>query len=425
MAVGVLWLAAGWVGMHDWRMPIRMKEWGVKAYPGQSVQVPLSGISGMGEAGRSFSRSLMAAGEEAAHLLEMREQLATQGEMAALHDGLQQVADKAQQKLLDGREVENWEESWQQAVAPMVEPMLEQVGERRRAAALRVAQERLQQASVEGQRRYEVERIARARRQWASRVDEAVQRGDVKAAVSRLEEGRDIFVPAAEMEQQQSQLQSRCCAASWRNRLQEDPVGAMAAWRAEGAERPSAVSDCRALEDEVAEVGRSLRCRLGGEFSRCVLEGLPPAPEAVEGAVAAGLLEAQKKEARLRPLSEAEVVDWMRRADECEGDADSVAALQLRLATLSAPVLQRQGLMQYLENGRALPPAARRDLNAQLRSLYVQGAFGCAGDAVPQQRLRSMLREGHRLLAKGDAESTSSWLASLRNKKASWLCFQD
>lgn len=424
VAVGVLRLAPEWGGVHDCGMPIRMKEWGVKAYPGQSVQVPLSGISGMGETARSFSRSLMAAGEGAAHLWEMREQVASQGEMAALHDGLQRVADKAQRELLDGREVENWEECWQQTVAPMVEPLLERVGAGRREAAMRTAQECLQQASVEAQRRYEVARISQARRQWESRVDEAVQRGDGKTAALRLEEGRDVFVPATEMDRQHELLQSRCCTAAWRSRLQEDPVGTVAAWRADDAQRPAADVDCRALESEMDEAGRSLRRQLGSEFARCVSEGLPPAPEAVAGAVSAGLLEPQKS-ARLRPLSQGEVADWMRRADECPNDEDSEAALQLRLATLSAPVQQRRRLLQYWESGRSVPVEARRDLNAELRALYATGAFGCAGDVVAQQRLCRLCGEGRRVLAEGDAEATSSWLASLRSKKASWLCFQD
>lgn len=417
-------LAAARRGRHDARMPIRMKEWGLKAYPGQSVQVPLSGISGMGEAARAFGRGLAAAGEGIGQLMEMQERVVSQGETAALRDDLQQVAETARQQMMEDGEIGNWEESWQQMVAPMVEPLLQKIPERRRENALRVAQETLQRASLEAQRAYEVGRLTKARRQWETRVSEAVQRGDAKSALSRLEEGRETFVPEGEMEQRRRSLQSRCCSAAWRSRLQEDPVGTLAAWRAEDAERPQEEADYRSLGEEIAETGRSLRRRLGSEFSQSVLQGLPPAPEAVQGAVAAGLMPEQPKETKPKALSAREEAEWMRRADECEADEDSLAALQLQLATLSAPMPQRRRLMAYLEEGRALPQAPRRELSTELWNMYRKGVFGCAGDAVPQQRLCRLLNESRRLLAEGDADATTAWLTSLRTKETPWLCFK-
>lgn len=400
-----------------------MKEWGLKAYPGQSVQVPLSGISGMGEAARAFGRGLEAAGKGVGELMAMHEQVVAQGELATLRDEVQKVAESARLQMAEEGPVENWAESWQQTVAPLVEPLLQKIPERRRESALRVAQETLQRASLEAQRQHEVGRLTAARKQWESRVSDAVQRGDERTALSRLEEGREIFVPEGEMDARRKDVASGCCSSSWRSQLQEDPVAALTAWRAEDARRPEKEADAQALREEMAEAGLTMRRKLGEEFSQTLLQGLPPAPEAVRGAIAAGLLPPQEKQDRLCPLSARDEAEWMRRADDCAADEESLTSLRLQLATLPAPVPQRRRLMSYLEESRSLPQAPRRELREALWELYRRGVFGCAGDAVPQQRLCRLLCESRRLLAEGDAEATTAWLNSLRSKETPWLCF--
>ena len=401
-----------------------MREWGLKAYPGQSVQVPLSGIAGMGEAARSFGHSLMAATESGQKMMEMHERVVARGETAALKEGLQNAAEQVNQKLLENPPAQDWEGMWQQEMMPMADALLEKIPEHRRENALRVTQETLQRAALDFRRQYEANRLNEARRQWQESVDGAVKRGDTKTAVSRLEEGREIFVPEGEMDSRRRAVTSNCCSTSWRSQLQNDPVAALTAWRAADAERPELVADRRALENEMAEAGMTMRRRLGEEFSQSLLQGLPPAPEAVQGAVAAGLMEEGKKTPRLTHLSARDEAEWMRRADECEADEDSLAALRLQLATLPAPVPQRRRLMSYLEQSRTLPQEERRSLSGELWNLYRQGVFGCAGDSVPQQRLCRLLNESRRLLAEGDAEATTAWLDSLRTKETPWLCFK-
>lgn len=424
MAAAEALLAASVGGMHDARMPIRMKEWGLKAYPGQSVQVPLSGIAGMGEAARSFGRSLMAAGESGQRMMEMHERVVARGESAALKESLQNAAEQVKQKMLEDPPAQGWEGLWQQEMMPVADALLEKVPEHRRGEAVRVTQETLQRAALDFRRQYEVNRLNGARRQWQESVDRAVKQGNTKEAVSRLEEGLGIFVPEGEMESRRREVRSSCRSAMWRTQLQDDPVGTLTAWRAEDAERPEQEADVRSLNEEMAEAGIALRHQLGEEFSQNLLQGLPPAPEAVAGAEAAGLLEKRRETLKPRSLSAREEAEWMRRADECEPDADSLTALRLQLATLSAPVTQRRRLMAYLEQGRSLPQEERRELSSELWNLYRKGSFGCAGDSVPQQRLCRLLNESRRLLAEGNAEATSAWLNSLRSKETPWLCFE-
>lgn len=244
-------LAAARRGRHDARMPIRMKEWGLKAYPGQSVQVPLSGIAGMGEAARSFGRSLMAATESGQKIMEMHERVVSRGETAALKEGLQNAAEQVKQKMLENPPAQDWEGMWQQEMMPMADALLEKIPEHRRGEALRVTQETLQRAALDFRRQYEVSRLNDARRQWQESVDHAVKRGDTKTAVSRLEEGREIFVPEGEMESRRKAVASNCCSAAWRTQLQNDPVGTLTAWRAEEAERPELEADRQCVEETI------------------------------------------------------------------------------------------------------------------------------------------------------------------------------
>lgn len=404
-------------------MPIRMKEWGMKSYPAQGVQVPLSGISGMGETAHAFGRSLAAVGAGVQEMMRMHERVVAKGENAALQDGLQQVVQQAQQQMLNGETVPNWEESWQQTVSPMVEPLLEKIPESRREEALRVAQETLQRASLDTQRQYEVGRLNKARRQWESRVETAVKAGQEKEAISRLEEGRDVFVPEGEMEARRSKVQSLSRAESWRARLQQDPLAALTAWRSGEGERPEEEADEQAVASEMAAAHGALRRRLGAEYAQSVMQGVPPSEASVAGAVSAGLWEPEDTGA-LHRLTAQEELDWMHRAEECGDDEDAHAALQLRLATLPAPLPQRRRLMTYLETNRALPSEPRRALQTELWNLYRNGAFGCVGDAVPQQRMARLMQEGNRLLAEGDAKGTAAWLNVLRRTEKTWLCFE-
>lgn len=404
-------------------MPIRMKEWGMKASPAQGVQVPLSGIAGMDEAARSVARSIAAAGENAGKIMQMHEQIVATGESAALQTAVGAAAQRAKDDLLNAPAVPDWETAWNEAVTPLVEPLLENIPERRREGARRFVQQELHHASLNAKREREIKELRDARRQWQSSVSSAAKQGDAKTALERLEEGRDVFVPEGEMENRRREVQSLSLAESWRSRLLGDPVSALADWRAGDREQPAEESDRLALSREMAETHCALRRRLGAEYAQSVMQGVPPSADSLAGAAKAGLVEPVSS-APLRPLTAQEELEWMRRAENCGADADARADLQLRLATLAAPLPQRRRLMEYLEGTRDLPQAARRELQTELRNLYDNGAFGCVGDAVPQQRMARLMQEGNRLLAEGDAEATTKWLNGLRHPEQTWLCFE-
>lgn len=413
---------------HRGAMAIRMREWGLKAYPNQAVQVPLSGINGMAESARALGRGIAELGAAGSEFAALYDRVQQQGEQTHLSEVIEQAAGRAQEKLSSGQSIENWSESWHKEVAPAVEQALSEVPESRRDQARQTAEKLIHRASLEAQRRYELQRVADSRHRWQQRVDEAVQRGNTAEAEARLEEGRGVFVPAGEMDDRRRSLRSRCNAARWKQDLQQDPLSALGEWNS-GAARPEGEADVEQVQQEMSLAQRELKRRLGAEFADGLLRGESPSRASVEGAARAGLIELSERRLRgertgLSPENEAA---WMRRADACATeDEDAVADLRLQVATMNSDVAQRRRLLQYFDEGRALPAEERRRISTDVWNLYSMGKLGCCGDPVALQRAARLMREGRRALAEEaeDKGSLNRWLGSLKDREPSWVCFE-
>lgn len=405
---------------QDASMPIRMNEWGLKAYPSQMLQVPLGGIAGIGDAARAVGHSLESVGSTVAETLQMYDRVQAKGEEALLQRGVQKIAAETQQELLERGGVQDWASSWQQVSLPKIEPLLKEISESRREQARQYAEETLQKASMDARRTYELREISRARSRWQDMVDDAARRGDAEAAVACLRSGREIFVPEADMEARETSLRSRCQAADWQSRLQAQPLETLTAWNDESANRPSEPRDYEAVEQAAAETRRALRWELGNEYAASLLRGSAPSGAGLQAAAGAGLitLPSVPEEGR------ADEADWMCRMDEREDDDVSLADWRLRIASMPGETAQKRRLMQYLEEGRAVPRAQRCELSSRMWNLYRSGVFGCAGDAVAQQRMARLLREGRRQLRSDKPEALQEWMQKLQVKEPSWVCFE-
>lgn len=404
-------------------MPIRMREWGLKAYPGQGVQVPLSGINGMNEAARNVSRGLQDLSDGGREFAEMYDRVQTAGEFSKLETALQQVASAAQEKLSSAGELADWGESWQRETTLGVEQALGGVSDSRREKARTYAQEVMRKASLEAQRSYEVKRIADARSAWKARVDAAVASGNEARAKACFDEGASVFVPEGEAQAQREALGSRCLAGAWHRAVQENPLQALSDYQAGHRAMPTGAEEAAAVLQELEQTGCTLRRRLGESCSSAYLQGGVPDAASLSQAAAAGLLH-YDAEARERKLSAQEETDWMRRADACAADEDAVADLRLQLAALPVPAEQRRRLVAYFEEGRRLPEEPRRRVSEAVWNAFLSGRLGCAGDVVPRRRAGQLLREGRRYLAAGDEQGLTDWLARLNERKPVWLCFE-
>lgn len=404
-------------------MPIRMREWGLKAYPGQGVQVPLSGVNGMNEAARAFSRGVQDLGAGGREFAEMYDRVQTAGEFSELDTALQGVAEVAQEKLNTAGNLSDWGEAWQSETAEGVEKALGHVSESRREKARSYAAEVMRKAGLEARRSYEVQRIAEARNAWKQRVESAVAAGNVARAQACFDEGQGIFVPADEAQTQREALGSRCQASVWQRAVQENPLEALTDWQEGRRALPSGKEEADAVLQELEETGSTLRRRLGEACAETILQGGTPDAGSLIRSAKAGLLQYDAS-ARERVLSAQEATDWMRRADACAEDDDSVADMRLQLSALKIPAEQRRRLVQYFEEGRRLPSEARRRVSEAVWNVYGTGKLGCAGDTVPRRRLERLLNEGRRLLAAGDEPSLTDWLSRLKERQPVWLCFE-
>lgn len=416
-----------WLG-HRVTMAIRMREWGLKAYPNQAVQVPLSGINGMDESARAIGRGLTEMAAVGAESAELYDRVQEQGVHTRLATALEQAVEGAREQLNKSRDPEDWNRTWEQSISPAVEQVLDTLPESRRERARGMADTMMQRAALEAQRDAELARVAESRRLWQNRVEEAVKRGDSAAAEARLEEGRDVYVPQGEMEQRRAALRSRCCAGAWSQALQQNPLTALGDWSEGRGERPEK-ADAEAVQQEMSQARRDIRRRLGAEFAEGLHRGVAPAESVVQEARRAGLLESD--EMRLPhhdTFADSDALDWMRRADACEDDDDSVADMQLRLATLNTEPTRRRRLLQYFEDGRRVPHETRRDISTAVWNLYRSGRLGCMGDSMAVQRAAALMQEGRRLLhpqdGKADAEAWQQRLSALRDRKPVWVCFE-
>lgn len=405
-------------------MPIRMKEWGLKAYPGQGVQIPLSGVNGMDEAARAYSRGLQELAEGGREFAEMYDRVQTAGEFSKLDEALQSVAADAQEKLNAAADIPDWGEYWQTETADGVEKALGNVSDARREKARTYAAEVMRKAGLEARRSYEVQRIAEARSAWNARVENAVASGNVARAQACFDEGRGVFVPEGEADNRREALSSRCQASAWMSAVQENPLEALCDWREGRRPLPTGAAEADAVMQELEETGTTLRRRLGASCAECFLQGNTPDAPSLTKAAQAGLLRYDAS-AREQRLSAQEETEWMRRADACSADEDAVAEMRLRLTALNAPAEQRRRLMQYFEEGRSLPSETRNRISDAVWNVVRRGSLGCAGDAVPRSRAARLMREGRRLVAAGDEQGMADWLTRLNERKPVWLCYEE
>ena len=199
-------------------MAIRMKEWGMQAYPRQGVHLPVNSLNDWGRTGKVLGQGVAEAGQGMTALVPVIDKVARAGKTADVAAMLDEIGRETADELAH-LPVRDWNYSWQQAYAPRVQEMLNQFTGEERQQALELSEVYGRRYSLEGRRNLELERIHQARRQWQERVDSAVQRGDEKAACQWVEQGRGVFVPEAEMQQTLSSTRSRSLQCSWQQQF--------------------------------------------------------------------------------------------------------------------------------------------------------------------------------------------------------------
>lgn len=405
-------------------MAIRMKEWGMLAYPRQGVHLPLNALNDWARTGQALGQGVASVGTGAVELAAKLHQVAIAGSEADVAGRLEEIARETTEELLD-KPVRDWDYSWQQAYTPRVQQMLSELEGDAREQASRMSEVYGYRYSLMGRQRMEVDRLKQSRRQWQNQVDTAVQRGDAEGAQRWLEQGRAVFVPEADMEQQKNQVQSRCLQSQWRQRLQQDPYAALAAWNNGEQQKPQGEDELRILTSEVEQTRAGLRSAWALQLAEGVVQGSEPDDCELQQAADAGLISPELHEAARHPrleLSAASACNWLRRIDERNAGDDEQLMVEIALAPI--PIGERRSLMQRLQSTAAVPPQQRMKVSRSLWNMYHEGRFGSPGDEEALRCLGRLQEEAPARLAVDNGKHCEQWLAELQGASDEWVCYE-
>lgn len=396
--------------------------------PSRGVRLPIDGLTGWGEAARRVGEGVSAVLTGTARVLQERAQVSAAGELASFSARLKAIDEETREELA-GQEVQDWNYAWQTASAPKLAEAINELSPDSREAAHELAQAYNAKASLAAQRDYELGRIDRAREQWRSQLNHAVETGDARQAQEWLRAGQGIFVPETRMPQENETVESRVSLSRWKKGLQETPLLTLSELSAaQEYELPRQKTDAQRLTHARSEASRFARREVLSELISCMDSGVTPDPDYLKMAVAAGVLTQEQSQAALQEkpaeLTRARRRIWLRRIDECPDDEESAEKLRLDIAAADMPVKERQELLSRVEQSRNLPAERRISLSRELWSLYQNGALGCPGDDIAQQEFARLQQDALARLNRQQLEETAEWLSSLKSLSNRWVCFE-
>lgn len=401
-----------------------MKEWGMLAYPRQGVHLPLNALNDWSRTGRASGQGVAAAGTGAVELAAKLHQVAIAGSEADVAGRLEEIARETTEELLD-KPVRDWDYSWQQAYTPRVQQMLSELEGDAREQASRMSEVYGYRYSLMGRQRMEVDRLKQSRHQWQNQLNSAVQRGDAEGAQRWLEQGRAVFVPEAAMQQQMEQVQSRCLQSQWRQRLQQDPYAALAAWNNGEDQKPQGEEDLRILSSEVEQARAGLRSAWALQLAEGVAQGAEPDARELQQAAEAGLISPELNESARQPrlaLSSADACNWLRRIDERREKDDEQLMVEIALAPI--PLGERRSLMNRLQSTAAVSPQLRTSVSRRLWNMYHGERFGNPGDEEALRCLGRLQEEALSRMVVDNGKQCEQWLTDLQNASDEWVCFE-
>ena len=406
-------------------MAIRMKEWGLLAYPRQTVHLPLNSLNDWGRTGRALGQGVQEAGYGLVELVPAIARVAKAGQRADAAAMLREIGEETTEELLE-LPVRDWDYSWEQSFQPRVQQVLSQFSGEEREQARQMSETLGQRYSLEGRRRMELQRIRHARDQWQEQVDSAVRQGDEESACRWIEQGREIFVPESEMPRELNSVRNRSLQAAWQQQLQQEPYAALQAWQSADSRKPDDEALLQRLEGDMENARHHLYRNLARQLAVDVEQGREPDTAQLERAAAVGVLPAEQMRNRgteIASLSVADTCNWLRRIDERESGDDEHLVVDIALAPI--PLEQRRLLLQRVQSTGALPPHQRTAMSRTLWNWYREGRFGCPGDAESMLYLGRLQEEALLRMTTESSDAANSWLENLGKNADAWLCFDE
>ncbi len=405
-------------------MAIRMKEWGLLAYPRQRVHLPLNALNDWGRTGRMLGQEIESAARGAGDLALEWHRVASTGSDADVAGMLEEIGRETTEELME-LPVRDWDYSWNQAYTPRVQQMLAQFSGDARERARKMSEQYGYRHSLEGRRRMEIERLRESRRQWENQVEQAVQRGDAESAQHWLEQGRSVFVPEEMMPQRLEQTRSRSLQARWQQRLQQNPHAALIAWQDAHEQKPEGEEELKLLNQVVEKTRTGLRSSLAIKMAAGVEQGVEPDAGALEQAVQAGVINPEILQTARQPrhnLSADEACCWLRRIDERSGKDDDLLLVEIAAAPI--PAGERQQLLQRVQQTAAIPFNLRQAVSNRLWNMYHDGRFGCPGDEAALRCLGRLQEKALAQLENSSGAKWEQWLDGVQKNCDEWVCYQ-
>lgn len=407
-------------------MAIRIQEWGMLRNAAQQPQISLHGLTDWERGAEQAGHGIAAMVLGGTRMMQERRAVETTGELAAFSETLRSIEQETREELQE-HPAEDWEYAWHAASAPRVAAAIAELPPPLREPARRMAEHHTHEAAIRAWRDKELSGIDKARAQWQARVDDAVQAGDGEMARKWLEQGRGVFVPEANLPDEEKQVLSRAGLKHWCRKLQRTPMQTLGEyfsaphptqdWRREEAEELELMVD-KARQQAQTQFADVLQSRLE--------QGKHTEEAEWQQALQAGIISQAQYDAALsspQNLSPNRFNYWLRRVIEHDATPASHAAMKLEICTAAMPVPQRLDLLQQLNQAVTLRREDRLSLCRKLWHLYNSGAFGCPGDALAEKRLQQLQMSGLPMLSTDGNEAVAQWLESLDRREAQWICF--
>lgn len=412
--------------VHAGCMAIKMQEWGMLAYPGRGVNIPVQGVAGMDEPAARMGRAVADMFRYGAALSEQRDQVTQTGELAAFAGRLREIEQETRATLAEQQQIGDWGYAWRWASEAQVNEAIEELPHGSRSAARDLAALYNLRASLRAQRDYELAHVGRARQQWADRVEQAVLAGDGESAAQWVQAGRRVFVPESEVEARVEEVRSRGRLRRWQQDVEQNAPDALRRMRQDDAELPTRQQERQQLEELRRSASRGLRTRYADEMCAALERGHAPTRGEWADAVECGILtpaQAEALEQEPREVTEQRRCEWNRRVDERGENADDEVALRLDIATAALPVREKQRLLQRIRTTAGILPSMRRRVSSCLQGMYGQGVFGCPGDREALQCWGRLQEQGLTMLqGERTDEQVEQWLVGLQPAPMNWIC---
>lgn len=411
---------------HAACMAIRIREWGLLRNAAQQVQVPLHGLTDWERSAEQTGQGLAAMVLSGNRMIQEKHEVEAAGELAAFSETLRMIEQETREELHE-HPADDWEYAWQAASAPRVAAAIAELPPALRESARNMATAYTQEAGIRAWRDKELEGIERARTQWQSRVDNAVQAGDDEQARKWLEQGRGIFVPEARMPEVEKTVVSRAGLNQWCKKLQQAPLQTLGDYlhvpRSARKWRPE---EENALKQEIDKAQKQAKIQLADTLQMRLVQGIQTEPAELKQAVRAGLISPAQYDAALsspREVTSRQYNCWLRRVAEHDATPDAQSAFKLDVCMSPLPDSRRLELLERVDQAASLRREDRLSLSNKLWNLYHSGAFGCPGDEWAEKRLMHLQISGLPMLATEGNEAVAQWLESLDRRDEQWICF--